>query len=57
MDPMNVEAEPSASVAEDIQAPLEPVTGLPLSVKDVSSFKGLVDRHLEPVGAPSLFFV
>lgn len=49
--------ELTAPMAENAQASPEPITTIPLSSTGVSSFEGLVDRPLEPFGAPSLFFM
>lgn len=42
---MDIEGDPSAPATEATQAPLEPATALPLSLTDVSPFKGLLHRH------------
>lgn len=53
----DVEREPSALATEAVQAPPKPTTALALPTTYASPFEGLVARPLEPVGAPSHFFV
>lgn len=50
---MDVHAEPSALTTEAGQATPELATAMLYSTVDTSPFEGLVDKPLDPVGAPS----
>lgn len=48
---------PSTPATEAAQVPPELTTAMPLSTTEATSFKGLVCRLLDIVGAPSHLFV
>lgn len=49
-EPMDIEGELSVPAPEATQVPLELAIAMPLWAADASSFDGLVNRPLEPVG-------
>lgn len=53
---MDMVSEPSTSTSQDAAVPLVPIISLSLFATDVSPFEGLLDRHIELVGAPSRFY-